>query len=221
MQAWFSTAKQLNGLDAEVCFLVQDEFYFGPDRLPPNTAREQFIAPLQTPTIPRAVASMLRTSELVGNESALIEYYRQIIELARSHRVPFNSLRHYFWLRFWLWNTAQQVHVSFPWYDSFGEINRVIESLLNVDDGEVHHDVDQGWELEIHVHNGAIYFRERDPDADESSSAIMVPRDDLIPRVRALKQRTAEIIAHLAGALGADVWTDYVRHEPFLLRRPS
>lgn len=212
MQSWFANAKRISGLDAEVCFLLQSEFYFGPDRFPED--RERFITPLTPPSMPLAVSSMVRSSEALSNEASLVAYYEQVIRLAREHRLPFNSYRHHFWLRLWFWNTAEQVHVSFPWYDSYGEIHRVLDSLIVRESGLVYDDEDQGWGIEIHALDGLIFIRAGDPDDEEASTMLCVPRDALVDRVAQLQKRSRAVIASLSNALGADVWTEYVRGEP-------
>jgi hypothetical protein len=214
MEPWCSEATRVSSLEAEICFLVQDDFYYGPDRLANLEDRQKFLEHLVPPDIPRLVPSIVRTSEALGNELKLAAYYEQIVCLARKHKLTFNSVRQYFWLRFWLWNPEQQLHISFPWYDSFSEIDRFLNNLAKAEDGLVDHDVEQGWEMEAYAHEGMLYIRQRDPDADETHLAICVPRQELVAQLGKLSGRTSKIIAHLASTVGADVWTSYVRTEP-------
>jgi hypothetical protein len=212
MQSWFVNAKRISSLDAEICFLLQNEFYFGPDRFPED--RERFIALLKPPSISLAVPSMVRSSEVVNNEVALATYYQQVILLAREHRLPFNSYRHHFWLRLWLWNTPEQVHVSFPWYDTNAEIQRVLDSLLACESGPVYDDEDQGWAIEMHASEGLLFIRAGDPDDEAANLSLCVPRDAFVDQVSQLQTRSRTVIASLSSALGADLWTEYVRGEP-------
>jgi hypothetical protein len=214
MEPWFSEATRIPSLEAEICFLIQDDFYYGPDRLADFADRQKFLEHLGPPDIQRFLPSMVRTSEAFGNELKLAAYYEQIVCLTCKHRLTFNAVRQYFWLRFWLWNTEQQIHVSFPWYDSFSEIDRFLDNLAKVEDGLVDHDLDQGWEMETYAHEGMLYIRQRDPDAHETHLAICVPRQELAAQVAELRGRTSKIIANLASTLGTDVWTSYVRSEP-------
>lgn len=214
MEQWFSEAIHIPSLEVEICFLLQDEFYHGPDRLADFAERPKYLERLEGPDLQRLVPSMVRTAEAVGNELALAAYYQQIVALARKHGLAFNSYRQYFWMRLWLWNTEHQAHISFPWYDSFSEIDRFLDKLVTVHDGLVDHDRDQGWEMETYAHQGMLCFRQRDPDADATHLAICVPRQELVASVAALRDRTRKILANLASKLGADVWTSYVRSEP-------
>ena len=212
MQSWFANAKRISSLNAEICFLLQNEFYFGPDRFPKD--RERFIAPLTPPSMPLAVPSMVRTSEALNNEASLVAYYQHVIRLARQHRLPFNSYRQHFWLRLWCWNTAEQVHISFPWYDSNAEIQRVLDAVLARETGAIYDDEDQGWAIEIHVNQGLLFIREGDPDDAEANTMLCTPRDSFVDQVTQLQTRSRAVIASLSNALGADVWTEYVRGEP-------
>ncbi|KRA51099.1 hypothetical protein ASD77_15860 [Pseudoxanthomonas sp. Root65] len=134
--------------------------------------------------------------------------------MARRHKRPFKSIRQYFWLRLWLWNSEHEVHISFPWYDSFSEIERYLATIVETDSGLIYHDMEQGWELQTYAQDGYLHFLEGDPDSDETHLAISVPRDALVHQVQELRHRTRTIIAQLSSVLGADVWTSYVRDEP-------
>ena len=214
MEPWFAEAVPVESLKAEICFLIRPDFYFGPDRPTDPSDLQKLVVPLSIPKIPRATESMVRTVEAVGYESELVAYYEQIVRLAREHRRPFNSIRHHFWLRFWLWNEAQKIHISFPWYDSFSEIDRFMGAISRASDGLVDHDLEQGWEMEVHRQNDALFFRECDPDADETYLVASTSREKLVAELAGLRERVVGLIDHLSKSMGADVWTAYVRDEP-------
>jgi hypothetical protein len=220
MQSWLSETRKIPSLQAEICFQIEDSFYYGPDRVSDISERERLVEKLTPPRIESAVASLVRTSEALGQEQELAAYYGQIVRMARHHKRPFNAIRQYFWLRLWLWNTEHEVHVSFPWYDSFSEIDRYLKALVESGSGLVDHDVDQGWELETYAEGDSLHFRQRDPDADETRLAISVPRDELLHQVSELRQRTRLIISRLSEALGTDVWTSHVHSEPAFKIKP-
>jgi hypothetical protein len=214
MQSWFSEAKTVPSLQAEVCFPIQETFYYGPDRSYDISERERLAEKLIPPGIQLAAPSLVRTSEALGQERELAAYYQQIVRMAQHHKRPFNSIRQYFWLRLWLWNTEHEVHVSFPWYDSLSEIDRFLAALVETESGLVDHDVDQGWELQTYAHEGLIYFQQRDPDADETQLIVCVPRAGFVDHVMQLRERAKGVIAQLSSALGADVWTSFLGTEP-------
>jgi hypothetical protein len=153
MESWFADAKRITSLDAEICFLLQDDFYYGPDSYPEVAERKE-VEPLPSPQIERHVPSMVRSAEAVGHEEELAKYYREVIRVARKHRKSFNDIRQYFWMRFWLWNTDEEIHISFPWYDTYSEIDRFLTSVSGNSDGQLFWDADQGWELDVHALQG-------------------------------------------------------------------
>lgn len=203
MESWFADAKRISSLEAEDCFLLRDDFYFGPDSFPHVSERKE-VEPLPSPTMSRHVSSMVRTSEAIGHENELADYYRAVLRVARSHNKSFDEILHYFWLRFWLWNTEQQVHISFPWYDTFSEIDRFFVDVSADSDGQVFWDADQGWELEIHCSNGEYFFRLRNPDDDETHAIVRLPFDGLHSVIQPLRTRTQSIIRSLSSAVGRD-----------------
>lgn len=215
MPDWLSHTLDIPSLQADLGFLLRDRFYYGPDRPSDPADLQRLTVPLSAPHIALRNASHVAVAEALGHERELADYYRQIVRLAREHGRPFNSIRHCFWLRLWLWNEPQQVCVSFPWYDSYSEIDRVLKALVDVDDGPVDHDCDQGWDLQIHARDGAVHFLQTDPDDDSVPTlAIRVPREPLIRQIQALRDNARSVIAQLSDDLGADVWTAYVRTEP-------
>jgi hypothetical protein len=214
MQPWFSEAKAVPSLQVEVCFSIQERFYYGPDRLTDVSDLERNAEKLVPPRIQAAVPSRIRVSEVLGHERELAAYYQQIISLARHHKRPFKSLQHYFWLSFWLWNDEHDAEVSFPWYDSLEEISWVLDALVKTDSGLVHDDMDQGWEFESYAHDGYVYFLERNPDSDSAPSLVSVPRSGLVDQARQVRESAHGVVAQLSSMLGADYWTSHAHTAP-------
>ena len=215
METWFKDAKQLGSLEIETCFLLQDDLYYGPDTHPEVVERKQ-TEPLVPPSINRHVHSMVRTAEVEDNVDELARYYTDIIRLGRKHRLPFNHISHYFWMRFWIWNTDEDVHISFPWYDTQAEIDSFIDSVATTSVGPLFWDADQGWELEIHASDDDLYLRLRDPDYDETHAVVCFPADALLNELPRLQSRTRLIIDSLSSIVGRDLWTKRVDWPTFL-----
>jgi hypothetical protein len=220
MESWLSQAKTLPSLQVEIGFLIQDSFYYGPDRFSDIADRERLADTLVPPRIQREFPSLVTSSEAVGHERELAAYYRRIVGLAHHHQRPFNSIRHYFWLRLLLWNAEHEVSISFPWYDSFSDIDRFLTALVGIDTGLVDHDMDQGWELQTYASDGVLYLSERDPDSGETHVEISVPRAGLVAQVEELRERTTAVVTQISSLLGADVWTAYVGMEPGFSAEP-
>lgn len=216
MEQWFSEAKTVAAVDAELCFLLKNDFYFGPDRHM-GEDRSKFTHGLSLPKTPRAQPSMIRASELAGHEGELSSYYKQVVASAIRHKMSFNSIRHYFWVRFWLWNSEEDVHISFPWYDNYSEVKRFLDALVSIESGLVDHDIDQGWEMEVHALEGHVYIRQRDPDSEDTYVCVRVPRAGLILQAQELVDRSTQCIEALTMSFGQDVWTSYVRTEPVFM----
>lgn len=214
MEPWFSDAKRISSLEAEICFLLQDEFYFGPDSYPEVSERKE-VEPLASPSIPRRVPSMVCSAEAVGHEDQLADYYREVVRVAQSHGKAFNDIRQYFWLRFWLWNTEHEVHISFPWYDTYSEIDRFLSSVADNSEGQVFWDADQGWELEMHATDGELFARLRNPDDDEIHAIVRLPSQSLLEGIQPLRSRTESVIRSMSSAIGRDVWTSHVEWPEF------
>jgi hypothetical protein len=220
MKPWISEAKPVSLLNAELCFLLKEDFYFGPDRHA-GVDTSAFTQRLSLPSFPRSAPSMVLMSELDGREDELSAYYQQVVELAIHHGLNFNSIRHHFWVRLWMWNSEEDVDVSFPWYDSYSEVARFLNALLAVESGEVDYDIEQGWEMEVEAYAGHVYIRQRNPDDDETYMCIRVPRDELVLQVQQVMARSINTIMLLTEAMGEDVWTSYVRSEPVFMKKLS
>ena len=214
MEPWFAEAKRITSLDAKICFLLQHDFYYGPDSHPEVVERKE-VEPLPSPNIARQAPSMVCSAEALGHEEELAHYYREVVRIARKHRQTFNAIRHYFWLRFWLWNSEQDVHIAFPWYDTFGEIEQILDSVAKTTEGQVFWDVDQGWELEMYSSEGELFTRLRDPDYDETHVVVRFPREMLLEQLQPVRTRTESIIRFLSSAIGQDVWTKHVEWPDF------
>ena len=221
MEPWFSDAKQVSTLDAEVCFLLRSDFDLGSDRPIEDSERANFIEHLVQPDIPRVVPSLVRTSEAIGHEAELAAYYKQVVESAIRHGMSFNSISHYFWLRLWFWNTKEDIHVSFPWDDSYSEIAYFLDRFISIEAGRVFFSGDQGWEIEVYAHENQLFIREWDPDDDEIHACVCVPRLEFIQHVKEMMERSIKVIEALSASLGEDVWTECVRTEPVFMSKPE
>ena len=140
---WVKKSKEIGNLDLEVCFQLKDNFFIGAPNSYEQLQNEKYRETLELPSFKRVVPSMARTSEVCGNTDELVSYYKNIIEKSIALSKPFNEIRRYFWLRLWFWNTEENVHVSFPWYDSLSEMQQFF-SWLKANTEEPYLDIDQG-----------------------------------------------------------------------------
>lgn len=202
MESWFADAQPIDSLEPDIAFQLRDEI---------QTASYRPPEPLALPSFARAERLRVRSAEALGHEAELAAYYRGVVALARQHGLPFDQVRQHFWIDLRLDNDAADVHLSFPWYDTFAAIDHVLRALEGTDEGLVYDDEDQGWAVEIWARSGKLYLREHDPYGDEPGLAVTLPRAGLQARIAPLRARTQALIAALAKEVGADVWT---RGEP-------
>lgn len=205
--------KALSSLAPEVCFLVHEDFYYGPDRHP-EVSERTLVEKLVGPDIPRAFPSIVRTSEAIGHERELANYYWQIVSAAQRHNKTFNHVRSYFWMRLWLSSPEEEISVSFPWYDTLSEMRRFSDAISSPGSGDLYWDSDQGWEISVKGTDTVLLIKERDPDRDEDRLSVSVPRDDFSKGIVVAMQEASHIVNALSEQMGADVWTAYVREEP-------
>lgn len=211
---WIKNSKEIDSLELEVCFQLQDTFYIGDPNSHEQLQDEKYHEPLELPAFERVVPTMARTSEAIGNTEALAAYYKSIIEKAAVLKKPFNEIRQDFWLRLWLWNTEQDVHISFPWYDSLSEMQQFFSWLKNNPE-DPYVDMDQGWQIEAILEGDHIHIRQIDPDFNEEYSNVSVPFAKFLQAANKVEARAQEIIASLAKELGVDVWTKYLNNASF------
>jgi hypothetical protein len=201
VEPWFADAKPIDSLEPEIAFHLWDEFHPAPGRQP---------EPLALPEFPRASRLLARTSEAVGHEAELAAYYGRVAALARWHALKLHQVRQYFWMDLRLDNEEADVHLSFPWYDTFAAMDHFLCAVAGNEQGMIYADQDQGWAVEVWARDGTLYIRESDPDSDdddEPGQAVALPRAGLQDRIAPLRERTAKLVARLAKELGADVWT--------------
>jgi len=205
---WIKKSKHINNLDLEVCFQLSDSFYVGDPNSYEQLQDEKFCAALELPSFVRVVPTIARTSEALENTNELASYYKKIIEKSVALGKPFNEIRQYFWLRLWLWNTEEDIHFSFPWYDSLSEIQHFF-SWLNNESEEPYIDMDQGWQIDAVRLGEAIHIRQIDPDEDEEYSNVSLPFEEFLQKVNEVDSRARQIISSLSKELGVDVWSKY------------
>lgn len=208
MEKWMLEATEIPAIEADVCFLLSEEFYYGADTQE-DVLENKKVVPLTLPAFPRQVEQMVRSKEAMGNEDALATYYEQVIALGKQHQKSFNQCRQCFWMRLWIWSEEPYARVSFPWYDTLSEINHLIDELTSKISGEVYFDTDQGWEIKIIAEDGFLYIREGDPDDKDEQSLIKVPRDALITQLTEARDRSRSIVTHLSSRVGGDLWTNH------------
>ena len=209
MKEWFDSANLIENASVDIGFVLNSEFYYGPDQHPAVVERKE-VERLRIPLFARSTERFATTSEAEPYIDQLIIYYSDVVRLAKKHGKTFNQICQYFWLRLSIFDKGDTFRVGFPWYDTLSEMQPVLVALSNPPSvGEVHWDRDQGWELEMDSYNGLLYVREWDPDYDEVHVVAKLPLRALASSAEAALHRTQKIISALTKALSEDAWTDH------------
>ncbi|WP_448570041.1 hypothetical protein [Thalassotalea ganghwensis] len=211
---WINKSKNIDSLDLEVCFQLQEHFYIGDPNNLEQIQDDNYQEPLQLPAFERVVPTIARTSEAIENTDKLASYYKDVVEKSAELSKPFNEIRQYFWLRLWFWNTEEDVHISFPWYDSLSEMQQFF-SWLNDNNVEPFIDADQGWQIDAVRVGENIHIRQTDPDYDEEHVNISLPYEKFLKEALKVEKRAQHIITNLSKELGVDVWSKYLQDANF------
>jgi hypothetical protein len=202
---WTKLIKQTTVLDTEIVYLLNQQFQTGPPQALDKKGK-QFVHPsvhIPLPAIPRIVDTQITTAELVGHEKTLAEYYQKVIALAKEYELSTSAIRHYFWLRLWIWNSEAEAYLSFPWYDTLAEINPVLQALRSDREGTLFSDADQGWHVEIAADDRFFYFRQfRDTMEGDGTVLLKTEREDLQATAKALQERIHRQLKMLAANVG-------------------
>lgn len=217
MEHWSQQSKEIQNLEVEICYLLSDKFFKGNPNNRTQIQDETQYELIQLPTFNRVVDQMARTSEVEGNESELGEFYKVIAQKAKDYHQSFNGIRHYFWLRLWFWHSESNVRISFPWYDTFSEMQRLFQAMNTEKTGLIFEDLDQGWGIEIEADEEFFYIRLSDSDTEEEYENIKTKKSLMLEKILKVEERAIFQIKVLTKKLGADVWTKYIQNAKFIL----
>jgi hypothetical protein len=211
---WVKASKSVEEPSVVVSFLTQVRFYVGDPNDPDQLDDESCYLPLATPNS----ADSISVASVVGKEEALAGYYRRVVELAAARGQGFDQFGHHFWMRLAIrWRGGQCV---FPWYDTWGDMDRLLGWLPLADDGEQYWDIDQGWELVVVRKGDAFHFRQGDGYGNESEN-VRLDREALLRSLKSVRSDVREVIDELEVHLGADVWTKRIAQQQISFGAPD
>jgi hypothetical protein len=217
MQEWCEDSRLVEPLEAEICFLLQKDFYVGDPDDPEQLNDIMYRETLLLPRIERASEMLVKTSEAEGNEASLAEYYRDIARRAKGLHRSLNDVRQYFWCGLWFLNEAEGVRISFPWHGTLDRIKSLFNDFRNTESGVIVHIQDHGWGILVLSDGGYIYIKEWDPDEEEIWLNIKVERDLFLRGLQRLEARAQKVINRLSEELGEDLWSEHLDASEFNL----
>lgn len=203
---WAGRARRVERPVLEVGFLVWTDFYYGPEN---DFSAEQWQSlrePLYQPRVEmhHSHVDLVFTSALDGSASELVRHYRNVLRLAEEHARP--PARSHFWLRPFILS-AGEPEVPFDWHDTREDAEALLSDLEKPVEGELFHDLDQGWEVEVFASGDRLFIRYANFDTQEELACFCCDRAALVRQVAPLRVRLDAILAELRMALGADYWS--------------
>ena len=202
----------LDRLSVDISFLLIDTFYTGDPNNHTQLNDPSYRQPIILPDIPRAADLLLGAREVIGSEAELIRYYQDILQHAQQIGRSCYEIRHYFWMRLWLWHPEMDIYLPFPWYDTHAPMQNL---FAHIRAGESYQDVEQDWNLSVsHEADATIIVVGSGYDAADKTG-VSIANDYLIQQINQCEQRTQSIIQALSEALGADVWSTYLEDAVF------
>jgi hypothetical protein len=197
-------AEHLPQLTPDVAFLIKADFFYGSWNKPePGDLRHKVVKLYQ----PRGVKrNWVLGSGAVGQEQELVRYYTSVIKAATQHRKGLRELTHYFWLRPVLLSRQEPV-LTFPWYDTYPETTRLLESLAAAEpaEGLLYHDLDQGWQSAAYATAEHVYFRQGNDDGHVQTSCY-TGRGRLQTLAAEALARTRTQLEIIVRGVGQDHW---------------
>jgi hypothetical protein len=203
---WAAQSEPLEDVHIDIAFIVEHSFYYGPSSRISPEQWANLCEPLYQPAIPGAAQGFVLSADCVGHEDELGSHYRDLLAKAARHgKDPTEGP--YFWNRPVV-HAPGRFLLSFPWHDRFSEGRAFIESLTRGTPGEVFSDYEQGWFLDLRLHDGTLYLRDDDPDEGKTFHNLRFAYAPVRAQVEIVLARVETLIARLAGEFGRDYWTN-------------
>jgi hypothetical protein len=201
---WLDRAEPVTDPDVEVVFATLPGFYVGDANNPDQIRNPRYQVPLPNPVTGEGNAAALTTRAVATHVEALAAHYREVITLAWVNGKAFSQFGYHFWMRLGIGWKGESL--SFPWYDTWEEMDHLLGWLEAAEDGDDWLDIDQGWQLAVVRREERFFFREGD-DSDEERLVVSIDRRPLLGAVQSLRDRIVPIISELTSLLGTDYWT--------------
>jgi hypothetical protein len=213
---WIADTSPVESVSVDVGFYVSEDFYYGDQNDPIALQSGKWRKPLYKPAVKSAGPWVLISSgDLVVSE--LVLYYEDVLSKVQRHRLNLLKYLHYFWMRPFLIYDANTV--TFPWYGTSTEADRLLSTIQGAVEGEVFFDCDQCWEIDMYALNRRLHIREWDPDYQEEHLRINCPLESLQRQCREMRLKTNNVLDELKTALGDDFWSDETHRPSWVTER--
>lgn len=209
---WAASAPRVDATTLEIGFDVLESFYHGPanDFTPDEWRRLR--TPLYRPAFPMRGRAAL-SADVAERPEELIRHYEDVLRLLVTHGGDMGRSGYHLALRPILF-AGDDLKFTFPWHDTWDEARTVLDAVESAVDGGGYDDIEQGWDLTIHVAGRRLFVRQGDAefaDADDdvrmTRLSAACDRAALVAQVAPLRARCEAILATLRAHLGRDLWT--------------
>jgi hypothetical protein len=206
MDDWTKDCEDLDFINVDICFCINEDFYYGPLDVESIAERKQ-TTPLPSVTNKSATTFNLRSLKAEDYPEKLLAYYREVLRLAKNYGKKDIEIGHYFWLKLYFWRPDKGISMNFPWYDTLDQMLPILEKIASTEEGVLIYDEDQDWEVEIIARDEYIYAREGNPEEDELNILHKIPRGPLAQDCVVALDRAKNLIVWLSDELDNDYWT--------------
>jgi len=206
MNEWTKDCELLDFINVDVCFCINEDFYYGPLDVTSIAERKQ-TSPLPSVTNKAAATFNYRSLKAEDFPEKLLDYYREVLRLAKNYGKKDLEITHYFWLKLYFWRPDLGISMEFPWYDCLDQMAPVLEKIASDEEGHLYHDEDQDWDIDIVAKDGFIYIREGNLLDGEINILHKIPRGPLANDCAAALSRARNLIDWLSNELDNDYWT--------------
>jgi hypothetical protein len=190
----------------DVAFLLQESLYYGPDN---DFSEEQWNAlrdPLCRPRLPMYGRGKVLLRDAMADRVQLLRYYASVLQTAATRGKVLSPGAPEFWLRVVVLSGGEEL-ISCAWHDTLEEALSILDALVRPGDGELFHDIDQGWELRVRAVGSQVIVRESDPDTGSVHACFRCDRSALAMQAQIARHELQEIITWLTSELGRNYWS--------------
>lgn len=206
MDEWLADCEDLDFINVDICFCINEDFYYGPLDVESIAERKQ-TSPLPSVTNKSAATFNYRSLKAEDYPEKLLDYYREVLRLAKNYGKKDYEITHYFWLKLYFWRPDLGIAMEFPWYDSLEQMLPVLEKIAGTEEGHLFHDEDQDWDIDIFAKDEYIYIREGNFLDGEINILHKIPRPRLAVDCEEAMARAKALVAWLSDELDHDYWT--------------
>jgi hypothetical protein len=195
----------------DIGFLLEPAFYFGPENNFTAQQWEELRDPLEQPRIRKRkhgahhAWNCVLSADVVGHEEELRRHFQDVVAKAKHHG---KSLKNStcFWNDLFIY-APERFTIDFPWHDQLRDIKPLVQTLAQATEGLVLSDRDQGWEVDIELHEGVLYVQQQDPDSEIIHHNVKFEYQPFRNQAVELLPRVERIVAFVADRLGENHWT--------------